>query len=204
MLFRRDSRKTEDQLEAHIRELLAKTEFDRMPGSDAAAYNVAGDLCLEHGYVSRALSYYGLSIDAYLKVERWDAAAAVCRKILRASPMAVRARCTLAWLAIGKDLSAEATTRIREYVEAAIGADRDTLAVAQLKRMADAAVNPTIKQAIGELLLDLGADKAADYIFGAAFRERNNARRAEADPQRLWANVRHAALLGPRELVAAR
>jgi hypothetical protein len=204
MLFKRNPRKSEEELEGQIRDLLMRAELDRIPGADAAAYNAAGDLCHEAGFVSRALSYYGLSIDAFLKVERWDSAAAICRKILRISPIAVRARCTLAWLAIGKGLSAEADRQLRDYVHAAVDAHNESLAVAQLKRMGDVAPNPTIKQSIAELLLELGADKAADFIFGAAFRERNTGRKSPVSEEMLWSTVRRAALLGPRELVAAR
>lgn len=203
MLFSRNPRKA-DQLEAQIRELLQNVQLDRIPGADAAAYNAAGDLYAEAGLVDRALSYYGLSIDAFLKVERWDAAAAVCRKVLRLSPATVRARCTLAWLAIGKEMPREAEVHIRDYVAAAVKAGHDALAVAQLKRMGDAAGNAGLRQVVGEYLLNLGADRAADHVFGTVYKERNSTRRATVPDDLLWSTVRRAALLGPRDLGATR
>ncbi|MGQ0815973.1 MAG: hypothetical protein ACT4O1_16200 [Gemmatimonadota bacterium] len=201
MLFRRNSRKTEAQLERQISDVLMKAELDHVPGADAVAFNVAGDLCQEAGDFDRAVSYYGLAIDAFLRAERWDAAAAICRKILRLSPMAVRTRCTLAWLAIGKGMAGEAQAQIRAYAAAAMRAHREALAVAQLKRMGEAAPNPGVREAVAELLLDLEADRAADYLFGTVYRDRNAGRRLPDASETLWATVRRAALLGPSELV---
>lgn len=200
MLFRRNPRKSEAQLENRIRDLLMHADIERIPGADAAAYNSAGDLCYEAGFPERALSYYGDAIDAFLKAERWDSAAAVCRKVLRAAPSAVRTRCTLAWLAIGKGLAAEAARQIRDYVRAAEAAGRDNLAVAQLKRMGDVAGEGTIREVVAEELLDLGADRAADHFFGLVLRERNFAPLRTVAPDVLWSSVRHAALLGPAQL----
>ncbi len=201
MMFRRNPRRTREQLENEISGLLAKADVDRMPGSDAAVYNTAGDLYKESGYYDQALSYYGMAIDAYLRVERWDSSASICRKVLRLSPTAVRARCTLAWLAIGKGIPVEAQAHIRGYVSAAIRAGRDNLAVAQLKRMGDAAPSPSVRQAVAEQLLDLGADKAADHVFGTVFRERNRPAAAGSNNDLLWSTVRRAAMLGPTELI---
>jgi hypothetical protein len=51
---------------------------------------------------------------------------------------------------------------------------------------------------LGEQLLSLGADRAADQLFGVAFRERNFGKRPAANVN--WGLVRQAALLGPRDL----
>ena len=200
MLFRRHPRLNPEQLENRIRELLTRSDFERIPGADAATYNSIGDLCIEAGYPDRAMSYYGDAIDAYLKVERWDAAAAICRKVLRVSPNAVRARCTLAWLAIGKGMSTEATQLIREYADAATVAGRDHMAVNQLKRMGDAAEAVPIRQAVAEKLLEMGEDRSADHFFGLVLRDRNSAAQATQPTDLLWSAVRHAALLGPSQL----
>ena len=199
VFFKKNVRLSEAQLDSKIRDMLTRSDFERIPGADAAVYNNIGDLCNDAGYRERALSYWGDAIDAYLKVERWDAAAAICRKILRISPTAIRARCTLAWLAIGKGMSGEASQLIHDYADAAVYAGRDHLAVSQLKRMGDAAASPPIRQAVAETLLQLGADQAADYFFGLINRNTNTTPRTES-PDRLWAAVRHAALLGPTQL----
>ena len=199
-MFRRNPRLSAEQLESRIRDMLTRSDFERIPGADAALYNSIGDLCNESGYRERALTYWGDAIDAYLKVERWDAAAAICRKLLRIAPTAIRARCTLAWLAIGKGMSGEATQLIHDYADAALHAGRDHLAVSQLKRMGDAAASRPIRQAVAETLLQLGADQAADYFFGLVNREQNPATRRAESPDTVWAAVRHAALLGPAQL----
>jgi hypothetical protein len=203
MLFRRNPRRTRENLENQINDLLMAAEMDGMPGSEAAAFNTAGDLSSEAGISDKALSYYGLAIDAFLKVERWDAAAAVCRKVLRLSPRAVRARCTLAWLAIGKEMPAEAQVQIRSYVDAAVKAGREPLAVAQLKRMGDAAPSPSVREEVADRLLALGADRAADHVFGTVYRDRQ-AGRDSGNTDLLWSTVRRAALMGPSDLVARR
>ena len=74
------------------------------------------------------MEYYGRAVDAYLNAERWESAAAMCRKILRSQPTSVRARCTLSWLAIGKGFVADAQTQIMDYAEAAYLFGRESLA----------------------------------------------------------------------------
>jgi hypothetical protein len=119
--------------------------------------------------------------------------------VLRLSPDAVRPRCTLAWLAIGKGMATDAQTQIREYVASAQRAHKEPLAIAQLKRMGKTAPNPEVRQIVAEQLLALGADHAADHLFGLAYRDQNAAP-ASDESTALWANVRKAAMLGPAEL----
>ena len=199
MLFRRNRAKTDQDVEGRIREVLAAAASDGLPGADAAAYNTAGDICKDAGLHDRALQYYGLSIDAFLKVERWDSAAAICRKLLRLAPDAVRPHCTLAWLAIGKGMAVDAQAQIRDYVAAAVRAHKEPLAIAQLKRMGKTAPNAEVRQIVAEQLLALGADRAADQLYGVAFREQNDSA-PPLDPEEVWSTIRKAALLGPAEL----
>jgi hypothetical protein len=197
MMFKK--RKNEEQIEAIIHDLIMHA--DRVPAAEATAFNVAGDMLKEAGYTERALSYYGLSIDAFMKAERWDSAAAICRKVLRLAPGTVRARCTLAWLAIGKGTVADAQVEIRAYVSAARRAGRDSLAVAQLKRMGDAAPSPTLRSAVADQLRALGQNGAAEYVYGTL---RNDSRVVPGVPEDelLWSTCRRAAMLGPTELGA--
>ena len=199
MLFRRNRPRNDAELDARIQDVITAAAKDGLPGSDAAGYNSAGDLCMEAGQRDRALQYYGMSIDAFLKVERWDSAAAICRKVLRLAPDAVRPRCTLAWLAIGKGMAVDAQAQIRDYVAASMRAHKEPLAIAQLKRMGQTAPNPEVRQIVAEQLLALGADRAADQLFGMAFREQNDAA-PPLDPDEVWSRIRKAALLGPAEL----
>jgi hypothetical protein len=186
------------QMEAELSSLEEKAETVRVPGADAPFYNAAGDLCSEAKDDLRALDYYGRAVDAYLRAERWEAAAAMCRKILRSQPDAVRARCTLSWLAIGKGFVADAQTQVTDYAEAAYRLGRELLAACQLRRMGELAVNSTIRVTVAEQLLNLGADRAADLLFGAVLREHNYGRRGPRDVN--WSLVRRAALLGPKDL----
>jgi hypothetical protein len=199
MLFRRNRTKTDQDVEGRLREMLAAVANDGLPGADAVAYNNAGDICTDAGLRDRALQYYGLSIDAFLKVERWDSAAAICRKVLRLAPDAVRPHCTLAWLAIGKGMAADAQVQIRDYVAAAMRAHKEPWAITQLKRMGQTAPNPEVRQIVAEQLLALGADRAADQLYGMAFREQNS-NAPPLDPDEVWSRIRTAALLGPAEL----
>jgi hypothetical protein len=201
MLFKKGSRRSSAQLESDVHDLLMRAEADRTPGADAAALNSAGDLYNEAGDSQQAQSYYGLAIDAYLKADRWDSAGAVCRKVLRLSPNCVRSRCTLAWLAIGKGLADEAQAQIRGYASAAKRAGREALAIAQLKRMGDAAQG-AVRETVAEQLKNLGANQAADYLFSICSKEATTSKIQVAD-ELLWPTVRRAALLGPSDLARA-
>lgn len=186
------------QMEAELAALERKAEEVQMPGADAPFYNAAGDMCLGVKDESRGLEYYGKAVDAYLKAERWESAAAMCRKILRTEPGAVRARCTLSWLAIGKGFEADAQAQVTDYADAAYRTGHEVLAANQLRRMGEVAVSVPVRITLADQLLSLGADRAADHLFGAVFRDSNFGRRASSDVS--WALIRRAALMGPREL----
>lgn len=191
------------QLEAELAALERKAEDVRVPGADAPFYNAAGDLCVVHNDEGRALEYFGKAVDSYLNAERWEAAAAMCRKILRTDPHAVRARCTLSWLAIGKGFDAEAQNQVSEYAHAAYQAGRETLAANQLRRMGEVAASGRVREALAEQLLALGtpgADRAADHLFGSVYREQNFGRRRNDNTDANWSLIRRAALMGPRDL----
>jgi len=188
-------------MESELSALENKAEAVSMPGADAPFYNAAGDLCATVEDEARAMEYYGRAVDAYLNAERWESAAAMCRKILRSQPTSVRARCTLSWLAIGKGFVADAQTQIMDYAEAAYLFGRESLAASQLRRMGEVAVAAPLRVTLAERLLTLGAERAADQLFGAIFREQNFGRRNAGEVN--WTQIRTAALLGPRELDAA-
>ena len=187
------------QLEAELTALERKAEDVRVPGADAPFYNAAGDLCVAANDEGRALEYFGKAVDSYLNAERWEAAAAMCRKILRTDPHAIRARCTLSWLAIGKGFDAEAQANVSDYASAAYQAGRETLAANQLKRMGEVAASAPVRETLAEQLLALGEDRAADHLFGSVYRDKNlGRRRSDSDPN--WPLIRRAALMGPRDL----
>lgn len=195
---KQQQRPQDRRLEAELAMLENKAEEVRVPGADAPFFNAAGDICLGVHDEIRALEYFGKAVDAYLNAERWEAAAAMCRKIMRTEPHAVRPRCTLSWLAIGKGFDADAQTQVTDYAETAYRAGRELLAANQIRRMGEVAVSTTVRMTLAEQLLSLGADRASDHLFGAIFRESNFGRRAA--PELNWGLIRKAALMGPRDL----
>ena len=191
-------RQFDQVLAAELIELECKAEAVRVPGADAPFFNAAGDLCTSANAEARALEYYGRAVDAYLRAERWESAAAMCRKILRAAPQSVRARCTLSWLAIGKGFVADAQTQVMDYAETAYREGREALAASQIRLMGELTPSPLLRITLAEQLLTLGADKAADHLFGVVFRQENFGR--GGDHELDWSEIRKAALMGPHEL----
>lgn len=171
------------------------------PGYETQFLNRAGNLCVEARMPRRALGYFGRAIDAYLESGRFSAAEVLCRKVLRIAPEAVRARCTLAWLAIGRNAPKETEEEITRYVEAAQRAGKEELATRQLVMMAEATPSVGLRERLAEHLFDLGSDADADRVLGMVFAERNGLRPAPVpDEGALWASLLRAALMGPQEL----
>jgi tetratricopeptide (TPR) repeat protein len=170
------------------------------PGYETQFLNRAGNLCVDAGQPGRALGYFGRAIDAYLESGRFGAAEVLCRKILQISPNAVRPRCTLTWLAIGKH-AAERSRELADYVEAAENAGQQTLAVKQLVLMAEAKPDPALLEEIGQHLLRLDAPDKADHVFGELFKGREaGVSSAAMDEGKLWAKMLRAVLMGPKEM----
>jgi tetratricopeptide (TPR) repeat protein len=191
----RGTRQSERGLEQKLKSLEQQAQI-ALPGFDAQFYNRAGDLCVEADDRPRALRYYGEAIDAYLQARRYNAAGAVCRKLLRISPSAVRARCTLAWLSIGKLLLSDARREIGEYVEAAKLAGQERLARKQLVMMADTARDADLRELLAVLLDDLGDSETAAHVRAT------DPPQMDDDSDAYWSGVLRAALMGPEELGA--
>jgi hypothetical protein len=138
--------------------------------------NFAGDQCVRTGMHERGSIYYGLSINAFVGSERFDAAAAICRKLVRVIPHIVRARCTLTWLAIAKGLSAEAEHFVREYALAAESVGATDLAERHIRSMVELTDDPELCFTLGDTLLWLGDETGADETFGCAHRLRAGVR----------------------------
>lgn len=196
MIFRnqRDNPDAGDGMEKQLRSLEQQAEV-ALPGFDAQFFNRAGDLCVEARDRARALGYYGRAIDAYLRAGRYNSAGAVCRKLLRISPGSVRARCTLAWLSIGKGLLGDAQWELDEYVDAASAAGKADLARRQLRMMAEATYNPELRALLADHLEKLGDDDTA-ALTGPPPQTEPAREEAEA----LWSRVLRAALMGPEDL----
>ena len=197
MIFRnhRETPEPGNGLEKQLSTLEQQADI-ALPGFDAQFYNRAGDLCVEAQDRERALSYYGRAIDAYLRAGRYNAAGAVCRKLLRVSPGSVRARATLAWLSIGKGLLSDAQWEVEEYVEAARAAGQLDLARKQLRLMAEATQSLELRTLLADHLRKIGDDEGAERVVAMPLEELRGREEAEA----LWSRVLRAALMGPRDL----
>ncbi|MBW3630365.1 MAG: hypothetical protein KY464_13850 [Gemmatimonadetes bacterium] len=203
-LFRgRAENNPKSQLERELQLLEAQVKR-ASPGYETQFLNRAGNLCVDSGEPARALGYFGRAIDVYLESGRFSAAEVLCKKVLQIAPDAVRARCTLAWLSIGKGYHAGQQgpgREIAEYVRGAKQAGKEGLAVKQLAMMAEAAPSADLRELLAEHLLDLGEDTEADRLFGMVFAERNGVRPAPIEDEgKLWASLLRAALMGPQEL----
>jgi tetratricopeptide (TPR) repeat protein len=200
-LFRgRGDAESNQKLERELASLEEQTRT-ASPGYETQFLNRAGNLCVETGMPQRALAYFGRAIDAYLESGRFSAAEVLCRKVLRIAPEAVRARCTLAWLAIGKGIRTETEEEITDYVRAAQRAGKEGLAARQLVMMAEAATRVELRERLAEHLLEIGSEEDADRVLGAVFAERNGLRPPPPqDEGKLWAKLLRAALMGPQEL----
>lgn len=160
------------------------------PDERARIFNLAGDLCFDSGARERALSFYGRAIDVHLDSEQADAAVSVCRKIVRLTPEVVRARCTLAWISLGRGLMAEAKDRIADYASAASAAGQEETAARHLRLMTDVSDHQEVLESLADALMQLGDDVGADRAFGAAFgHPAAGAGVLPLEPQQRWATV---------------
>ena len=198
MIFRNTPDRPEDEpgLEQRLQSLEQQAEI-ALPGFDAQFFNRAGVLCLEAGDVDRALGYHGRAINAYLRAGRYNAASAVCRKALRISPSAVRVRCTLAWLSIGKGLLGDAQREVADYVEAAVSAGQSHLARKQVRKMAEATANAEFRAVMAEHLHQLGAPDEAEDLLAREPEHHDD----EQEPEALWSRVLRAVLASPEDLL---
>lgn len=182
---------------ANARERLSAAESGTR--EQARAMNRLADAHITAGDRDAGLRYYGSSIDAHMQLGEFDAATAICRKVLRLEPGVVRARCTLAWLSLGKGLIEMAREHVDEYVSAAREAGREEMAVQQLRLMAQYVEDPPFRSHLSRRLEELG--------------DADGARTIDAEPGRsdspgvrgvTWDPVVFAALLTPEELSEAR
>ncbi|HEX6560191.1 MAG TPA: hypothetical protein VF021_12030 [Longimicrobiales bacterium] len=156
-------------LSAMLRSMEARARQTEYPDQRARILNLAGDLCFDAGERERALDYYGRAIDLHIAHHEYSAAVAICQKIVRLTPEVVRARCTLAWMAIARGMIQEAQTRINDYKLAAETAGQARLARAHLLMMAEVIDDRDLLVTIAESLIELGDAENADRVYGAAF-----------------------------------
>ena len=176
-----------------IEDVLANMELRAMrveyPDERARIFNLAGDICFDGGLRERALSYYGRAIDVFLAAAQIDAAVGVCRKIVRLTPEVVRARCTLAWMALGRGLIQEARQRIADYAAAALPAGQAQTAARHLRLMTDVSANVELLESLADALKKLGDADGAAHAFDAAMSPREFTHELPAEPTQRWSTV---------------
>jgi hypothetical protein len=168
-----------------------------IPGDGAAPFNRAGDILLAAGDVAGAIESYGRAVNSFIEADRIEAAMALCRKIIRTVPEVVRARCTLTWLVIGAGYTAEAIQCAAQYSTIAEYCGRVRHARQHVRYMSEIADQHALRLALGECLIQLGDDYAANEVLGAVYRERNTGIGRSRAVGEVWPRVRAAALLGP-------
>lgn len=169
------------------------------PFRDVAQHlNRAGDLCARAGAREAAKQLYGRAIDAHLRGGFYGPAAAICRKLLRVSPDVVRARCTLAFLAIGNRFQSDAIKELEDYVAAVRRTETARFAIPRLSLLAEAVADPGMKRIIAAKLREVGAEDVARRVEAEA--ERRATGNGHADPidsEEQWQSLMKGALLEP-------
>jgi hypothetical protein len=144
----------------------------------------------------QALALYGQAIDGYIEGGRSRAAEALCRKVVTDYPNVVRARRTLALLALGRGDFADAESLMASYAAVAREkGDRDVLRASLRTMAAVGEAGPVLDQAARELRA-MGDEKGADLVL----RHRATHHELADTASGRWSHAIQAALLGPQEL----
>lgn len=182
-------------------ETALKHVTDAIPGASprqrAFLYRRAGDICVSVGQRGKALGWYGRAVDQSLEIGDTDGAAQLCRLIIFVQPEAVRARCTLTWIALGTGDLQSAAALLGAYAAAARDAGQASLAVRQLGWLFDATVDTGLRRRIVDETSALGDAARADEL---AQRLREPLP-APLHREQLWARVLDATI-GPSALAA--
>jgi hypothetical protein len=173
-------------VEALLEKMEQRAAAAPTPAQRAGVLNLAGDICFDAAQRERALSFFDAAIDTYLTAGLYDSAVAICQKIVRITPQVVRARCTLAWIAIARGMLQEARSRIADYAEAASRAGCERLARGHLRMMAEVSESGDLLETLAEGLMQLGDEQGADRVWGAAFGKEYERRSLPADQEAAW------------------
>lgn len=161
------------------------------PRNQSVLLKQAGDLCASMGERRRALGWYGRAVNLHLELGEAPRAAALCHTILSLQPEAVRARCTLAWLALAGGRTMEARQLVGEYAAAARAAGQNVVAARQLTWMLEAADDGFLRHDIVRAIRTLGDDVPSASL---AIESRPN---GPLDHDELWARVLRGTLAPP-------
>ena len=184
----------EQRLEAALR-----TVVDQLPTATpqqrAFLLKRAGDVCVGLGEQRKALGWYGRAVDQHLELGEAEQAATLCRLIIYVQPDAVRARCTLTWIAIGTERHPEAGEQLGAYIDAARTAGQAEIAARQLGWMFGVVSSPNLRRQIVAGMRALGEEERADAMAEAL---RADPTPYAVDPERLWERLMEATVHHPR------
>jgi hypothetical protein len=161
------------------------------PRNQSVLLKHAGDLCASMGERRRALGWYGRAVNLHLELGEASRAAALCHTILSIQPEAVRARCTLAWLAMSGGRTMEARQLVGEYAAAARAAGQDAMAAQQLTWMFEAADDGFLRHDIARALRALNDDARSTSLPS------ESRPTGPLDHDELWARVLRGTLAPP-------
>jgi hypothetical protein len=189
------------QVELQLEAWEAEAASTPTPSCKARIFNRAADYCAGVDRRDAALAYFGRALDAYLDAGALDPATAVCRKILRHAPDAVRVHCTIACILIQDRNFDQAREEIQLYVEGARRLRTESLAISRLRLIAAGVADPEMKRFIAAQLRELGDAVASRRI-------EETARGGSDDPENpllihdsgQWEKLLVAATLEPDDL----
>lgn len=156
-------------------------------------YLRAAEMAADADMHAEALSLYGLAIDGHLEAGRGRAAEVLCRKVLERYPHVVRARRTLALLAIGRGEPAEAANLVGEYASVARESGDDRLLRQSLRMIALIAEDEPVRDRAVAELRAIGDEKGADRVLSREYMPEDEPFDASVGP---WSQTMQAALLG--------
>lgn len=142
-----------------------------------------------------APTYFGQAIDAYLEAGYFSAAAAMCTRLIRLHPEVVRARCTRAFLAIGRKQFADAMQDIAEYTLASKRTGTERFAIPRLRLMAEATSDAGVRRRIAIALGELGDEEGREQVQISIHQPEE-----AADDARRWERLLAVALLNREQL----
>jgi tetratricopeptide (TPR) repeat protein len=166
-----------------------RAEQAELPEERGRILSLAGDLCFDAGHRQRALHYFDRAIDTFLSAGQYGAGVAICQKVVRLTPAVIRARCTLAWMAIARGMLAEARARIRDYAEAATKLEDSRLAWGHLRMMAEVCEDQSVQETLAEALTSLGDERGAEMVEEAARTGKLRYRKLPVEKGERWSVV---------------
>lgn len=196
-LFRRlRSRLTAGRSEQKLEELQAQAA-EASASFRPQYYLRAARLAASLGRDSQALSLYGKAIDGYLEAGRGKVAEVICRQVVESYPHVVRARRTLALIALTRDDADQAASLLSEYAETARQFGDEQLIRKSLRTMGLISEHDPVRTQAASELSALGDEAGARMVMEGEGIPHDELFGGAAGP---WSKALHAALLGADEM----